>query len=97
MILIFYLDGHVSKRAKTYQDKITSWATIRTQLSEQQQSAFIEQHTLKMNLMQKEYDIKIKMMEEKYQIELQNLKLTNEILLLQIEKEKRILKLPNYQ
>lgn len=83
-----YLDGHVSKKHKGYQDKISKWASARALLSDQQQMAFIEQHQLKMDQKREKHAVKLKMMSEKHQIKMQNLKLTNEILVIQKEREK---------
>lgn len=86
-MFIFVLDGHVSKKHKSYQDKITNWASTRASLSEQQQEAFIEQHKLKMSLMQKKHDYELKLISEKHEIEMENLKLQREILQLKKKKE----------
>jgi len=73
--------NHASKKQKTYQDKITSWASTRANLSEQQQSAFIEQHKLKMEFMREKHTIELKMMAEKHQIEIEILQLQKQNLL----------------
>lgn len=53
-----------------YQDKISSWASTPASLSEEQKSAFIEQHKLTMRLMQEKYNVELKIMTEKHNIEL---------------------------
>lgn len=83
-----FLDGNVTKKHKVYQDKITSWASSRASLTEQQQIAFMEQHKLKMTLMREKQEAEIKMMTEKHNVEMGNLQLQRQILLLKKEKEK---------
>lgn len=79
----------MSKKCKGYQDKISEWVSTRASLSDQQQKAFIDHHQLKMTQMREKHAVELRMMAEKHQIEMQNLKLTNEILQLQKEKEKK--------
>lgn len=83
-----FLDGHVPKRHKAYQDKITSWASTRASLTELQQAAFIEQQKLKISFMCEKHDTELKMMNEKHKIEMENLQLQKQILNLQKEKLK---------
>lgn len=86
---MFYSDSNVTKKKKkTYQDKITSWASTRASLSEEQKSAFSEHHKLKMHLKQEKHNLELQMMTEKHKIEIKNLKLTNDILKMQKEAEK---------
>lgn len=75
MYLCFVTDkgNHTSKKQKTYQDKISCWTSTRASLIEQQQSAFIEQHKLKMDLMREKHTIEVNMMLEKHQIKIENL------------------------
>lgn len=74
------LDASVSKKQKTYQDKITSWASSRASLTDLQQSAFKSQHNLKMKLMQEKHDSEEKRLSEKHEIEVKNLMLQTKIL-----------------
>lgn len=85
---MFYSDNNVTKKKKTYQDKISSWASTRASLSEEQKSAFTEHHKLKMHLKQEKHNLELQMMTEKHKIEIENLKLTNDILKMQKEAEK---------
>lgn len=84
-----FLDPQFTKKQKTYQDKITSWASTRASLSEMQQDVFKEQHQLKIALMLEKHKLEMKMMNEKHIIEIEKLKLQKEIL--QIQKNYKFL------
>jgi len=78
----------MSKKHKEYQDKISQWASTRASLSDQQRKAFIDHHQLKMDQLREKHAVELKMIAEKHKIEMQNLKLTNEVLQLQLQKER---------
>lgn len=60
----------------------------RASLSDQQQTAFIEQLQLKMDQMREKHSVELKIMFKKHQMEMYNFKLKNEILMIQKEREK---------
>lgn len=71
------IDGHVTKKQKTYQDNTTSWTSTRASLEDQQASAFAEEQKLKIKFLQDKHEAEIKMMAEKHKVEMDNIKLQN--------------------
>lgn len=63
-----YLNSYIPKKLEAYQNKITSWTSTHASLNKEQQITFMEQHKLKIKLMQQKHDVELKMIVEEHDI-----------------------------